>query len=56
MLANFVFTKNLELQIEDGSAVKFPDSTFTGEFEDGEIVLVQKDQWEQFKADSNVTK
>lgn len=57
-LANYVFTKNLVLPKLFGESIRFPDATFTLDFDDGPLQLVNWSQWEQFKAstrDSNAT-
>lgn len=39
LLANYVFTRNLEMKGPFGEILKFPISTFTGEFKDGELFI-----------------
>lgn len=48
LLANYVFTKNLELVKENGEKIKFPDSTFTGRFEDAPLNLIDQELWEDY--------
>lgn len=42
LLANYVFTRNLEITGPTGEKLKFPISTFTGEFKDAELHLYQE--------------
>lgn len=46
LLANYVFTRNLEVVTDNGRKFSFPKCTFNGEFEDGELVL-----WEEKNLD-----
>jgi hypothetical protein len=50
LLANYVFTKNLELQLPTGETLKFPEETFTGEFKDVEFKLFDREIWEEYKS------
>lgn len=50
LLANYVFTKNLELQLPGGESIRFPESTFTGDFEDANLNLIDRKSWMQFKS------
>src|SRR2546421_737527 len=40
LLANYIFTKNLELETENGEKLRFPNATFTGEFKDTNLILI----------------
>lgn len=50
LLANYIFTKNLRHTTEEGIELKFPESTFTGKFTDGELILYDKETWDAFKS------
>ncbi|MBA3957186.1 MAG: amidohydrolase family protein [Parachlamydiaceae bacterium] len=49
LLANYVFTKNLAYVDETGKTFAFPLQTFTGEFSDGELVLIDRELWNQYQ-------
>lgn len=49
LLANYLFTRNLELTQSSGEKIRFPDATFSGVFEDGELRLIERVQWEFYK-------
>lgn len=49
LLANYVFTRNLELKRESGETVRFQESTFTGKFKNAELVLFDQIKWNRFK-------
>jgi hypothetical protein len=53
LLANYVFTKNLELTTADGKKLRFSESTFTGKFKDVELKLIDLKQWNHYKASYN---
>ena len=48
LLANYVFTKNLELRLSCGEVLRFPEATFTGEFKDAELNLIDREAWNQY--------
>lgn len=48
LIANYVFIRNLCLSLPNGEKLKFPDSTFTGQFPDGELQFIDKTLWDQF--------
>jgi uncharacterized protein len=52
LLANYIFTKNLELQLPNGERLEFPESTFTGEFKDAELKLIDQEIWQDYKINS----
>ncbi len=52
LLANYVFTKQLELCLPNGDKLKFPDSTFTGKFQDAELILIDQEIWQDYKLHS----
>lgn len=49
LLANMIFTRNLELKSDSGKMLRFPDCTFTGEFQDAPINLIDRDLWGLYK-------
>lgn len=48
LLANYIFTRNLELRTAEGQVYQFPKSTFTGEFSDAELKLIDLDAWHTY--------
>lgn len=55
LLANYVFTRNLELKTESGETLQFHESTFTGKFKNAELVLFDQIKWNRFKNRSTGT-
>jgi mannonate dehydratase len=51
LLANYVFTRHLELQLATGEKIKFPDCTFTGAFKDAELKLIDQEAWQAYQVD-----
>lgn len=51
LLANFVFTKNLQLRTEEGEILEFPNCTFDGEFKDANLILVNDELWNSYRKD-----
>ena len=49
LLANYVFTKNLELQFPNEEKIGFPECTFTGEFKDAPLKLIDQEMWQAYK-------
>lgn len=50
LLANYVFTKNLELKMEHGKTIRFPEATFTAKFKGAEIKFIDEERWHAYKA------
>lgn len=53
LLANYIFTKNLELQLDNGERLRFSEATFTGEFLDAKLCLFDLNQWQTYKSTLN---
>lgn len=49
LLANYIFTRQIEWRMPSGEKIRFAKSTFTYEFPDGELELINRVQWEAFK-------
>lgn len=49
LLANFVAVRNMTVKVKE-KKVAFPEATFTGEFSDGTLELVDEASWENFKS------
>ncbi len=45
----FRTTRNLELLLPSGEIMKFPDSVFTGEFQDVKLQLIDEEIWQAYK-------
>lgn len=49
LLANMIFTRNLEWDTGNGEKLRFPDETFNGLFKGAELNLIDRDSWERYK-------
>lgn len=49
LLANYIFTRNLEWKNAEDEGIRFPDATFTGEFPDAPLKVIERIDWQFFK-------